>query len=113
MQSSTNTPPDKKFYNITEVAKMFKVASSLLRYWESEFDILKPGKDEKGNRQYTKEDLDNLQKVYYLVKKKGYTLRGAKSILQEEQSQQKTDFDVLNSLIKVKSLLVDLREKIR
>ena len=112
MLSSVETYPDKEYYNITEVAKMFKVASSLLRYWESEFDIIQPGKDEKGNRQYTKKDIEDIQTVHHLVKEKGYTLRGAKNILEQEQERLQSKVGVINSLKKVRSLLIDLREKL-
>jgi len=113
MPSLKKIPLDKEYYNITEAAKIFNVASSLIRFWESEFDILQPGKDEKGNRRYTKKDLENLQIVYHLVKEKGYTLKGAKNILEEKQETVQKDISIINSLHKVKSLLIELREKIQ
>ncbi|MDH5603383.1 MAG: MerR family transcriptional regulator [Cyclobacteriaceae bacterium] len=113
MSSSIKLSFDKEYYNITEAAKMFKVASSLIRFWESEFDILQPGKDEKGNRRYTKKDLENLRIVYHLVKEKGYTLKGAKNILEEKHDSVQQDISIINSLHKVKSLLIELREKIQ
>ena len=91
---------------------MFKVATSLIRYWESEFDILKPGKDEKGNRQYTGEDIENLRVVYHLVKEKGYTLKGAKHVLESDASSAKRDTELLTSLKEVRSLLAEIRSKI-
>ncbi|HEX8549741.1 MAG TPA: MerR family transcriptional regulator, partial [Cytophagaceae bacterium] len=69
---------EKLYYSIGEVAAMFSVAPSLLRFWESEFDILKPRKSKKGIRQFTNEDIENLKLVHYYVKDKGYTLQGAK-----------------------------------
>ena len=77
----------KKYYSISEVAQHFKVATSLIRFWESEFEIIRPKKNSKGNRQFTQEDIDNIKVVYQLVKEKGYTLQGAKEILKKEASE--------------------------
>jgi len=66
--------PDKRYYSIGEVAKAFEVNTSLIRFWETTFDILKPKKNAKGNRKFTPEDIKNLQLIYHLVKEKGYTL---------------------------------------
>lgn len=102
----------KEYYNIGEAAKMFKVATSLIRYWESEFDILNPGKDEKGNRRYTQDDIENLRLVNHLVKEKGFTLQGAKNVLKEDHIDINTEIHTLKSLKKIRSLLVELREQI-
>ena len=74
-------PIEKLYYSIGEVADMFRVNVSLLRFWEKEFDILKPKKNKKGNRMFTTKDLDNLKIIYHLVKERGYTLEGAKKKL--------------------------------
>ena len=66
---------DKRYYSIGEVAKAFNVNASLIRFWDSEFDILKPKKNAKGNRMFTPEDITNLQLIYHLVKERGFTLR--------------------------------------
>ena len=68
---------------------MFDVATSLIRFWESEFDIIKPKKNRKGNRQFTKEDIQNVKLIYHLVKEKGYTLQGAKSMLKNGMPMEK------------------------
>ena len=73
--------PDKLYYSIGEVAKAFDVNTSLLRYWEQEFPILRPKKNKKGNRYFTPEDLKNLQIIYHLGKERGYTLDGARIAL--------------------------------
>ncbi len=73
----------KLYYSIGEVAKLFEVNTSLIRFWEKEFDILKPKKNKKGNRLFTKDDLGNLKKIFVLVKEKGFTLEGAKKELKE------------------------------
>ena len=69
---------DKRYYKIGEVAKAFGVNTSLIRFWENEFEVLKPKKNKKGNRLFTPEDLENLKMIYFLVKEKGFTLEGAK-----------------------------------
>ena len=68
----------KLFYQIGEVAKELDVNVSLIRFWEKEFDIIKPKKNKKGNRLFTQKDFDNLKTIYFLVKERGYTLDGAK-----------------------------------
>ena len=73
--------PDKRYYKIGEVAKAFNVNTSLIRFWENEFEVLKPKKNKKGNRLFTPEDLENLKMIYFLVKEKGFTLDGAKKKL--------------------------------
>ena len=80
--------PEKRYYGIGEVAKAFNVNTSLIRFWEKEFDILKPKKNAKGNRKFTPEDIKNLKLIYHLVKERGFTLDGAKIHLKE--SKQKT-----------------------
>jgi len=73
----------KLYYSIGEVAKIFEVNTSLIRFWEKEFDILKPKKNKKGNRLFTKDDLENLKRIFVLVKEKGFTLEGAKKELKK------------------------------
>lgn len=70
--------PKKLYYSIGEVAKGFGVKTSLIRFWDSEFSILKPKKNAKGNRRFTPDDIKNLKLIYHLVKEQGYTLEGAK-----------------------------------
>jgi DNA-binding transcriptional MerR regulator len=80
---------EKLYYSIGEVAKMFEVNTSHIRFWSKEFDVIKPATNKKGNRLYTKADLDNLKKIYHLVKEKGFTLRGAKVELKEERKRDR------------------------
>ena len=75
--------PLKVYYSIGEVADMFGVNTSLIRFWEKEFDVIKPHKNKKGNRQFTKADIDNFHLIYHLVKEKGMTLKGAQMKLRE------------------------------
>jgi DNA-binding transcriptional MerR regulator len=74
---------EKMYFTISEVAKQFNVAPSLIRFWETEFELLKPKKTTKGNRLYSRKDIDNFRLVYHLVKEKGYTLDGAKKKLKD------------------------------
>ncbi|MGC1240255.1 MAG: MerR family transcriptional regulator [Chryseosolibacter sp.] len=90
---------------------MFTVAPSLIRFWESEFDIIKPKKNRKGNRQFTKEDIDNVRTIYHLVKEKGFTLQGAKEMLRNDSQAVKDKMEMLDSLRNFRKFLVELREK--
>lgn len=82
---------EKMYFTISEVAKQFNVAASLIRFWETEFEILKPRKTQKGNRLYSKKDIENFSLIYHLVKEKGYTLDGAKKKLKEGVLSSSTD----------------------
>src|SRR6187402_3177735 len=92
---------EKLYFSIGEVAEMFTVAPSLIRFWESEFDIIKPKKNRKGNRQFTKEDIDSVRTIYHLVKEKGFTLQGAKEMLRNDTQSIKDKMGLLESLKKV------------
>lgn len=100
-----------KIYNIGEAAKMFKVATSLVRYWESEFDILNPDKDEKGNRFYTEQDIEDLRLIFHLVKERGFTLQGAKQELESRENHIREELNIKNELLKVRSFLTDLKNQ--
>jgi DNA-binding transcriptional MerR regulator len=104
---------EKLYYSIGEVAELFNVAPSLIRFWESEFDIIKPKKNRKGNRQFTKEDIDNVRTIYHLVKEKGFTLQGAKEMLRNDTEAVKDKMDMIDSLKRVRSFLIELREKLK
>ncbi|WMJ74285.1 MerR family transcriptional regulator [Cytophagaceae bacterium ABcell3] len=103
---------EKRYYTIGEVADMFKVATSLIRFWESEFEIIRPRKNSKGNRQYTSEDIKNIKLVYHLVKEKGYTLQGANEIIKVQKDKVKDNAEMIYSLEKIKSFLVELRNNL-
>lgn len=103
---------EKKYFSIGEVAGMLNVSTSLIRFWESEFDIIKPKKNRKGNRQFTKEDINNVKLIYHLVKEKGYTLQGAKDLLKNNEEDLKNKIEIIDSLKKVKSFLLEIRSKI-
>lgn len=103
---------EKLYYSIGEVAEIFSVAPSLIRFWESEFDIIKPKKNRKGNRQFTKEDIDNVRTIYHLVKEKGFTLQGAKEMLRNDTDSIKDNMSLIDSLRNVRKFLVELRDKL-
>lgn len=105
---------EKKYYTIGEVAAMFKVATSMIRFWESEFEIIKPGKNKKGNRVFTKKDVDSVKLVYHLVKEKGYTLQGAREFIKNSQEEGTITDNaaMINSLRNIRSFLVELQESL-
>ena len=102
---------EKKYFSIGEVAEMLDVATSLIRFWESEFDIIKPKKNRKGNRQFTREDIDNVKLIYHLVKEKGYTLQGAKDLLKNGNDVLKEKIEIIDSLKNIKNFLLEIRAK--
>ena len=102
----------KLYYSIGEVAEMLEVNASLLRFWEKEFEVIKPKKNNKGNRIYTKDDLQNLRLIHYLVKERGFTLEGAKKKLKEERKQLQDKTELIDTLKGVKSLLLELKESL-
>lgn len=92
---------------------MLNVATSLIRFWEGEFDIIKPKKNRKGNRQFTKDDINNVKLIYHLVKEKGYTLQGAKEMLKNNNETIKDKMQMIESLRKVRAFLVEIKEDLR
>ena len=102
----------KLYYSIGEVAELFEVNASLIRYWEKEFDILKPQKNKKGNRLFTPGDLDNLRIIYHLVKERGFTLQGAKDKLRENKQDVASHVEIIDSLNRLKGFLLNLMEQL-
>ena len=105
-------PTEKLFYKIGEVAGMFAVNVSLIRFWEKEFEILNPKKNKKGNRMFTKKDVDNLTIIYHLVKERGFTLEGAKKKLKENKGDTINNIEIVNHLKDIRGFLVRLREEL-
>ncbi len=103
--------PDKLYYSIGEVAKAFDVNTSLIRYWEQEFPIIRPKKNKKGNRYFTPEDINNLKIIYHLVKEKGYTLDGARVALSTNTKISET-ISMIDRLEFVKAELIKLKESL-
>jgi len=104
--------PEKRYYGIGEVAEAFKVNTSLIRFWEKEFDVIKPKKNAKGNRKFTPEDIKNLGLIYHLVKERGFTLEGAKTHLKEEKKQTISNFEIIQKLERVKAELTNLKNQL-
>ncbi len=104
--------PEKRYYGIGEVAKAFDVNTSLIRFWEKEFDVLQPKKNAKGNRKFTPKDIKNLQLIYHLVKERGFTLEGAKIHLREERQKTLSNFEIIQKLEKVKAELLKIKEQL-
>lgn len=104
--------PEKRYYSIGEIAKAFAVNTSLIRFWEKEFDILKPKKNAKGNRMFTPEDLKNLKTIYHLVKEKGFTLDGAKDFLKNNKKNPLNTIEIIEKLELIKKQLIIIKNEI-
>lgn len=104
--------PEKRYYGIGEVAKAFGVNTSLIRFWEKEFDVLQPKKNAKGNRKFTPQDIKNLKLIHHLVKERGFTLEGAKIHLKEEKHKTLSNFEVIEKLQRVKAELIKIKEQL-
>lgn len=102
----------KLFYSIGEVAKMFEVKTSLVRFWEKEFEIIKPQKNKKGNRLFTQDDVDNFYIIYHLVKERGFTLQGAKAKLNQNKSDTINNVEIVKTLNKFREFLLEVKNKI-
>ena len=103
----------KMFYTIGEVADMFKVNTSLIRFWETEFDVIKPQRNKKGNRLFTTSDINYFHQIYHLVKEQGFTLQGAKERLKSKGSENSdAKFEAIKTLKNVKAFLLDLKENL-
>lgn len=104
--------PEKRYYSIGELAKAFNVNASLIRFWDKEFDVLKPKKNAKGNRMFTPDDVKNLQLIYHLVKERGFTLEGAKVHLKEGQKKTMDKFEIIRKLEAIKTNLLNLKNEL-
>ncbi len=104
--------PEKMFYRIGEVAEMFGVNPSLIRFWEKEFNTFKPFKNKKGTRYFTREDIETFQRIYYLVKERGYTLQGAKEALAAKPEAIDKQRELYNSLCKIRQFLADIKAEL-
>ncbi|TPE45814.1 MerR family transcriptional regulator [Pontibacter mangrovi] len=103
---------EKQYYTIGEVAGMFDVAPSLIRFWETEFEQIKPKKNKKGNRQYTSKDIETLRTIYHLVKERGYTIQGAREVMKNKPVQAKDKMEMVESLEKVKAFLLGIKDQL-
>jgi len=101
--------PNKLYHSIGEVADAFEVSTSLIRFWEKEFDILKPRKNKKGDRLFTQEDIQNLHIIFHLLKERGFTIEGAKKKLKENKDDTINQFEIVQSLNKLKNFLLEIK----
>src|SRR3982750_2884285 len=98
----------KQYYSIGEVATMFKVNTSLIRYWENEFDILEPRKNRKGDRFFKPSDVKNLLLIHDLLRRRKFTIEGAKEFIKKNK-QAREKFEMIQSLQKLRSFLLELK----
>ncbi len=101
---------EKLYFSISEVAGKFNLAPSALRFWEKEFDTIKPFKNKKGNRFYTQEDIDHLAIIHHLVKERGLTLKGAKAKIKENKDEVDHNFEIVQKLQEIKKYLIEIKE---
>ena len=102
----------KLLYSMGEVTEMFDVNASLIRYWESKFDCIKPHKNKKGNRMFTPSDVENLKLIYHLVKEKGMTLEGANMAMKRRGKSVQRDVSILERLQYIRAMLLEVRESL-
>jgi len=102
----------KLYHSIGDVSKMFDVNTSLIRFWEKEFDIIKPKKNKKGNRMFTKQDVDNFHIIFHLVKERGFTLEGAKQKLKGNKEDTINNVEVIKSLENIKDFLLEVKSQL-
>jgi len=108
----SNKVQSKFYYSIGEVAKMFGVNPSLIRFYEKEFEIIKPKKNRKGDRFFTPTDIDNFHLIFNLVKERGYTLDGARKKLSEGQTVLKQELELVKTLDQLRLFLVELKKNL-
>ncbi len=103
---------EKLFYSIGEVAEMFGVNVSLIRFWEKQFDVIKPVKNKKGNRQFTPQDVDNFRLIYHLVKEKKLTLEGAQKKLKDDKVGTLGNYELVKRLQDIRAELIAIRNQL-
>ncbi len=110
--SLRNNEITKLYYSIGEVSEMFNVSKSLIRFWESEFDLLRPHKNSKGNRRFTEQNIEQFRTIYHLVKERGFTLEGAKRELKLHKETKAMKRKTLESLTNLRNFLESLKDEI-
>ena len=103
---------NKLYYSIGEVAKAFDVNTSLIRFWEKEFEEIQPKKNAKGNRKFSQDDLKTIELIYHLVKERGFTLEGAKTHLKEDKKETLSKFELISKLKAIKSELISIKNQL-
>jgi DNA-binding transcriptional MerR regulator len=108
-----DSAPKKYYFTMGEVCEMFGVAPSLVRYWHSEFPEIKPLKNRKGNRLFRPQDVETIKIIYHLLKERGFTIQGAKDYIKDQKKISKTDFEVLDTLKKIRAKLVEMKDDLK
>lgn len=103
---------ERLYYSISEVAEKFNVNTSLIRFWEKEFNILKPAKNKKGNRMFTPEDVENIRLIYHLVKEQGFTLQGAKDKIKNIRSENPDNEQLMLTLQSIRNFLLEIKNQL-
>ncbi len=101
---------EKLYYTMGEASAILNVAPSLLRFWEKEFDVIAPKKNKKGNRLYTKSDIETLKLIYFLTREQGHTLQGAREKLKSSRESAERNRQIMESLKKVRQFLVEMKD---
>jgi len=109
---SEDSSSQKLYYTIGEVAKRFDVNTSMIRYWEKEFDILKPKKNKKGNRLFTVKDVENLKIIHHLLKDRGFTIEGAKKKLRDNKEDTVNQAEVVARLKDIRKALMEIKKQL-
>ncbi len=102
----------KLYYSIGEVSEMFDVAPSLIRYWESEFKMLTPGKNSRGERKYTVKDIEKIKNLFHLLKERGFTIDGAKKELDHQKKSEKENTQLIETLSNIKKRILNLKDSL-
>ena len=104
--------PNKTYYTISDLSDYFEIPQSTLRHWESEFDEISPKRNAKGERRYSQADVEEVEAIHYLLKKKGHTTKGAKHILSEQPKKVKKEMEMIDSLTEIKTFLELMKNKL-
>lgn len=104
--------PDRRYFSIKEVCKQLDLNLSTLRFWEKQFPNLTPRKYGKGDRLYTHEDISFIRLIHYLLKEKGYTIEGAKKVIQSKESKEADQLKIIQRLEKVHQFLKEMRKQL-
>ncbi len=104
---------NKLYYSIGEIANLLKVNNSLIRFWEKEFEIIKPKKNLRGNRIFTKKDLENITLIHHLLKEKKYTIDGARKKIRENKDGAQKNFQIIDKLKNMRQKLSEIRDELK
>ncbi|MFN8277794.1 MAG: MerR family transcriptional regulator [Chitinophagales bacterium] len=103
---------EKLYFTIGEVAQDLGLNASQIRYWETEFSELKPRKDRKGNRIFTKEDIEMIRLIHYLTKDRGFTIEGAKTQLKAEGARLSRHLEIRDALQRIRGFLQEMKNSL-